>query len=112
MISVQSSGSSVSAIAVEPLTSQNSIVTTRRSPSIARPARAASSLASSSLGRKGSRSAPPSASSRCPHALQNLDPSGFAVPQAEQFTCLPTPLEGDPLRQEPVVAEHHHGVII
>jgi len=44
-----SSGSRVSAIAVDPFTSQNSMVTTRRSPSIALPARAASSLASSSL---------------------------------------------------------------
>src|SRR5262249_1375761 len=107
MISVQSSGSIVSAMAVEPLTSQNSIVTTRRSPSIARPARAASSLASSSRGRNGSSSAPASASSRLPHALQNREPSGLAVPQAGQFTGLPTPLQCERIGQEPIVAEHH-----
>ena len=38
-------------MAVEPWTSQKSIVTTRRSPSIERPTRAASSLASMPLGR-------------------------------------------------------------
>jgi hypothetical protein len=85
MISVQSSGSMVSAIAVEPFTSQNSIVTTRRSPSMARPSRAASSLASSSLGRNVSSAGPP-ASSRVPHALQKRAPSGFSVPQAGQIT--------------------------
>src|SRR6188508_3542773 len=86
MISVQSSGSIVSAIAVEPLTSQNSIVTMRRSPSIARPARAASSLASNSRGRNGSSSPPAASSNRVPQALQYLEPSGLAVPQARQFT--------------------------
>jgi hypothetical protein len=48
---VDSSGSRVSAIDVEPTTSQKSIVTMRRSPCIARPARAASSLVSVPCGR-------------------------------------------------------------
>src|SRR3954470_2767253 len=111
MISVQSSGSIVSAIAVEPLTSQNSIVTTRRSPAIARPARAASSLASSSRGRNGSSSSPAAASSRLPHTLQNREPSGFVVPPAGQFIDSPTPLEGDPFGHQPIIAERHHDVV-
>src|SRR4051812_17586887 len=111
MISVQSSGSIVSAIAVEPLTSLNSIVTTRRSPAIARPARAASSLASSSRGRNGSSSPPAAASSRLPHTLQNREPSGFMVPHAGQFIGSPTPLEGDPFGQQPIIAERHHDVV-
>src|SRR3954469_14805315 len=112
MISVQSSGSIVSAIAVEPLTSLNSIVTTRRSPSIARPARAASSLASSSRGRNGSSGASALASSWVPQALQYREPSGFAVPQAGQFMRSPTPLERDAIRQELVSAQHHHVVVV
>src|SRR6476646_543718 len=111
MISVQSSGSIVSAISVEPFTSQKSIVPTRRSPSIARPARADSSLASSSRGRNGSSSPPPAWSSRLPQALQNREPSGFAEPHAGQFMGLPTPLEGDLIREEPIVAEDHHIVL-
>src|SRR3954463_8920578 len=111
MISVQSSGSIVSAIAVDPLTSQNSIVTTRRSPAIARPARAASSLASSSRGRNGSSSPPAAASSRLPHTLQNREPSGFMVPHAGQFIGSPTPLEGDLLGQQSIIAERHHDVV-
>ncbi len=60
--SVQSSGSSSSAIAVDPRTSQNSIVTTRRSP----------------------EPVPDAAGSpkRSPQALQNLAPSGLSAPQA------------------------------
>ncbi len=50
MISVHSSGSRCSAAAVDPVTSQNSIVTTRLSPTISPLLRAASSLLSSSLG--------------------------------------------------------------
>ena len=52
MISVQTSGSTFSAAAVEPLTSQKSMVMTRRSPALMPPwVRAASSLATSSGGR-------------------------------------------------------------
>ena len=50
MMSAHSSGSRRSAAAVEPLTSQNSIVTTRRSPCIPPPLRAVSSFAKSSGG--------------------------------------------------------------
>ena len=50
MISAHSSGSSLSAADVEPVTSQNSMVTTRRSPETTPLVRAPSSLASSSLG--------------------------------------------------------------
>ena len=50
IISAQSSGSSAPAAAVEPWTSQKSMVTTRRSPAIDAPVRADSSLVSSSFG--------------------------------------------------------------
>src|SRR3990172_12199061 len=50
MISDHSSGSRRSAAAVEPLTSQKSMVTTRRSPTISPRVRADSSLVSSSFG--------------------------------------------------------------
>jgi hypothetical protein len=63
MTSVHSSASSVSAIAVDPRTSQNSIVTTRRSP-------------------ERSRSSAASGSRRAPHELQNLAASGLEEPHA------------------------------
>ena len=66
MTSVQSSGSSSSAIAVEPRTSQKSIVTTRRSPDPAAMGPAPETL------------------SRSPQALQNLAPSGLSAPHAPQ----------------------------
>src|SRR5215210_9592114 len=50
IMSVQSSGSSCSAAAVDPLTSQNNIVTTRRSPISPPPEIAAFNFLSSSLG--------------------------------------------------------------
>ncbi len=50
MISVQVSGSTFSAAAVEPFTSQNNMVMTRRSPTIASCARAASNLVINSRG--------------------------------------------------------------
>ena len=74
--SVQSSGSSSSAIAVDPRTSQNSIVTTRRSPDGV-PVLAPGSDAGA-------------ASRRSPQALQNLAPSGLSAPQAPQRVMVRT----------------------
>src|SRR3990172_7643684 len=90
MISAQSSGSSRSAAAVEPFTSQNSMVTTRRSPAMLWPARAASSLASSSWGMYCSNLSRVSVAgaavfgspfSACPQLPQNLACGGFSAAQ-------------------------------
>ena len=83
MTSVQSSASSSSAIAVDPRTSQNSIVTTRRSPDCV-PAG----------GGRGSE--------RSPQALQNLAPSGLSAPQAAQRVMVRTiTVRGWPARTPP-----------
>jgi hypothetical protein len=92
MISAHSSGSSRRAAAVDPLMSQNIMVTIRRSPSIARLLRASSSLVANSRGinrSKGEGSARAAAlGADCelfdvanwwPQFIQNLAPAGFSV---------------------------------
>src|SRR5581483_9006918 len=121
IISAHSSGSSCSAIEVEPLTSQNKIVTMRRSPSTALDVRAASSFAATCLVMYFSTSdsreveigdwslaeaAPetpsfgkacppvPGALAACklnPQLLQNFAPAGFTVLQLGQARCCGCP---------------------
>src|SRR6185503_9608904 len=95
MTSVQISGSTFSAAAVEPFTSQNNIVITRRSPTIEFRVRADSNLVNNSCGRyrlrlksvlllSPSRLAPDE-SSLFPQFIQNFAWSGLDAWQVGQF---------------------------
>src|SRR5215212_7594123 len=96
MISDHTSGSTFSAAAVDPLTSQNNIVITRRSPIIASWARAASNLVISSRGINLSKAgvfscpllSPTTIVSEAPQFMQNLASSGLIVWQLEHFILL------------------------
>src|ERR1700690_1374243 len=95
MIPVQTSGSRVSAAAVEPFTSQNNMVITRRSPASALPDRADFNLAISSCGRYWSRNpalapllltpARRDPDKSAPQFMQNFALSGLTVFQLGQF---------------------------
>ena len=88
MISVHSSGSSFSAAAVDPMTSQKSMVTTRRSPCMAPPERAASSRPRSFSGIycawRGTEVAAGASVSCAPQLKQNLASLGRSVPHFGQ----------------------------
>ena len=111
MMSAHSSGSSVWAAAVEPCTSQKSMVTTRRSPTIPPLSAANSSLFSNSGGIKrrkpassalpcrvgpvaagsGAAAAGAGAPTLAPHEKQNAAPAGSSVPHASQAVASAEP---------------------